>query len=221
MTTDPQRPTRFALPISEVLIVVAILSTLAALTLPAVNAARESTSHGVRDARPPLLPQLKPFYERSPWPFLIGTPIVVTAGVAALFGILRYLLPESSRKYFPWCAPPRPPVQLSEPIADSRPAIATMAMASCATAILVFAASHVRADRTHRRPIVTWEGPLAEYVQHAAILGWLLSAAAIGLGAYSLCRFRSRLSYLGTIGMCLGLLNYFGSCLFWGAVYED
>jgi hypothetical protein len=68
---------------------------------------------------------------------------------------------------------------------------------------------------------VTWEGPIADYVQHAAILGWLLSAAAIGLGAFALCQFRSRLNFLAAIGMGLGLLNYFGSCLFWAAVYED
>jgi hypothetical protein len=94
-------------------------------------------------------------------------------------------------------------------------------MAFIATAILIFAASHVRADRTNRRPIVTWEGPIADYVQHAAILGWLLSAAAVGLGAYTLYRFRSKVNFLASIGMCVGFMNYFGSCLFWAAVYED
>jgi hypothetical protein len=221
MTKDPQRSSRFTFPASEMLIVAAILSTLWAFFLLTVNAAREIPRPGIRDAQPPLLPQLKPLYEPNPWRFIIGTPVVVTAGVATLLGILRCFLPETIRRHFPWKARPRPPFQPPEPILDSRPAIVTSAMALIATTILIFAASHVRADRTNRRPIVTWEGPIADYVQHAAILGWLLSAAAVGLGAYTLYRFRSKLNFLASIGMCVGFMNYFGSCLFWAAVYED
>jgi hypothetical protein len=221
MTSDSPKPPRFTVSISETLVVVAIISTLWAFLLPAVNAAREIPRPGIRDAQPPLLPQLKPLYERNPWPFVICTPIVVTGCVAALIGIVRSLVPETIRKHFPWRKPPRQPVPPVEPIADSRPALVTSCLAFCATAILVFAASHVRADRTNRSPVVTWEGPIADYVQHAAILGWLLSAAAVGLGAFTLCRYRSRLNFLAGIGMGLGWLNYFGSCLFWAAVYED
>jgi hypothetical protein len=219
MARNLKKLPRFAFPVSEMLMAVAILATLWAFLLPAVNAAREIPRPGVRDAKPPLLPRLKPLYERNPWPFILGTPVVVTAGFAALLGVLRSLLPNRIRKYFPWKAPPRP--MPPEPIVDSRPAIATATTALIATAILIFAASHVRADRTNRRPVVTWEGPIADYVQHAAIIGWLLSAAAICLGAFTLCRFRSRLNSLAAAGMGLGLLNFFGSCLFWAAVYED
>jgi hypothetical protein len=221
MTSDCPKPARFTVSISETLVVVAIISTLWAFLLPAVNAAREIPRPGVRDAQPPLLPQLKPLYERNPWPFVVCTPIVVTAAVATLIGILRCLVPETVRRYFPWRKPQRHPLPPPEPIADSRPAVVTSVMALCATAILVFAASHVRADRTNRRPVVTWVGPIADYVQHVAVLGWALSAIAIGLGAFTLCRFRSRLNFLAAIGMGLGLLNYFGSCLFYGIVYED
>ncbi len=58
----------------------------------------------MRDVQSPLLPQLKPLYERNPWPFIVCTPIVVTACLSALFGIVRYLLPETMRRYFPWRA---------------------------------------------------------------------------------------------------------------------
>ena len=221
MTSDSPKPPRFTVSISETLVVVAIISALCAFLLPAVNAAREVARPGIRDAKPPLLSQLKPLYERNPWPFVICTPMVVTACLAALLGVVRYLLPETIRRYFPWRKPPRQPLTPPEPIADSRPAVVASVVALCATAILMFAASHVRTDRTNRRPVVTWVGPIADYVQHAAVLGWLLSAIAIGLGAFTLCRFRSRLNFLAAIGMGLGLLNYFGSCLFYGLVYED
>lgn len=221
MTSDSSKPPRFTVSIAETLVVVAILSALCAFLLPAVNAAREIPRAGIRDAQPPVLPQLKPLYERNPWPFVIGTPIVVTTFLAMLIGIVRFLLPETIRRYFPWKAPEKQSLPPPEPIADSRPAIISAVMAFSATAILIFVASHVRADRTNRRPVVTWVGPIADYVQQAAVLGWLLSAAAVALGAFALVRFRSRLSFLAAVGMGLGLLNYFGSCLFYGLVYED
>lgn len=93
------------------LILVAILSTLWAFLLPAVNAAR--------DARqlPPVLPQLRPLYEGNPWPFVIGTPIVVTTFVATLLGVVRFFLPKTLRRYFPWrkaAKPSTPPPQTEE-----------------------------------------------------------------------------------------------------------
>lgn len=221
MTTDMRRPPRFTVSVVEMLVVVAITSALCAFLLPAVDAAREASRHRAREAQPPPLPWLKPLYESNPWLFLIGTPIVVTTCVAMLFGVVRYLLPESIRKHFPWTKPSVPPMPPPEPIDDSRPAIVTAALAFSATAILVFTAFHVRADRTNRIPVVTWEGPIADYVQHAAFLGLLLSAAAIGLGAYTRHRFRSKLSFLALAGICLGWMNYFGTFLFWAAVYED
>lgn len=221
MTDDRPRPPRFTVSLSEVLICVAILSTLWAFLLPAVDAARESPRPGTGDAQPPLLPQLKPLYESNLWLFLIGAPLIATATVAALLGVARCFLPEAIRRHFPLRAPPREPVPQLEPITDSRPAIVTSAMAVCATAILVFVASHVRVDRTNRRPVVTWEGPIADYVEHAMVLGWLLSAAAIALGAYTLYRFRSKLNVLAGVGMVLGYCNFFGTFIFWAAVYED
>ena len=219
MTTDPDKPPRISFAVPEMLVVVAIISALWAFLLPAVNYARERPRDGI--VQRALLPQLKPLYESTPGLFLIGTPVVVTACAAVLFGVLRCVLPKSIRKRFPWKAPPRPPVEPPEPIADSRPAVLTSLLAFAATAILLFVASHVRADRTNRRPVVTWEGPIADYVQYAAILGWILSAAAIILGSYTLYRFRSKVNVLASIGRAVGFLNYFGTVVFWAAVFED
>ena len=221
MTEDPPQSPRFAFPVSEMLIVVAVLSTLWAFLLPAVNAARDVPQRGMPDGQPPLLPQLQPLYEYNPWLFLIDTPIVVTACVALLLGVIRCLIPRKIRKYFPWKTPPKKSLSSPEPIADSRPAIATSAMAFIATATLLFAASHVRSDRTNRSPVVTWEGPIADYVQQVAIFGWVLPAITIIFGIYTLYRFRSKLNFLAVIGTGLAYSNFFGSCIFYCAVYED
>jgi len=215
MTSEPQKPRRFPLSVAEMLVVVAILSTLWAFLLPAVNAARDAKQ------RPLVLPELRRLYEPNPWPFLLGTPIVITSCIAIVLGIVRHVLPPTVRQYFPWTTPKRAPVSPPEPIDDSRPALITSALSCTATAMLVLVAWHVRVDRTNRRPIVTWEGPLAECVQYAAIGGWVLSAAAIILGAYTLCRFRSKLNPLAAVAMAIASLNFFGSCLFSAAIYED
>ena len=52
MTSDSPKPPRFAVSISETLVVVAVISTLWAFLLPAVNAAREIPRPGIRDAQP-------------------------------------------------------------------------------------------------------------------------------------------------------------------------
>lgn len=215
MNRDPTQSPRFTVPLGEVLIVVAILSTLWAFLLPAVDVARD------RQGQPRLVPLLAPLYEGNPWLFVIGAPVVVTTSVAACLGIIRRVLPETIRRHFPWEPPKKPSLPRPAPIADSRPALVALSTALGATALLVLAASHVRVDRTNRRPVVMWEGPLADYVQHVAIVGWVLSAIAIVLGAYTTQRFRSKLNPLAVVGMTLGFLNIFGSCLFDAAVYED
>ena len=53
LTGDSSKPPRFTVSIAETL-VVAILSALCAVLLPAVNAAREIPRPGIRDAQPPV-----------------------------------------------------------------------------------------------------------------------------------------------------------------------
>ena len=91
----PESP-RFIVSVAEMLIVVAILSGFCAFLLPAVNAARRSRN------LPLLLPLLQPLHEDNPWPFIIGTPIVVTALVATFLGIIRLFLPKAIRSHFTW-----------------------------------------------------------------------------------------------------------------------
>lgn len=192
-----------------------IISTLFAFLLGGINQSRSKQN------LPPVLPLLEPFCERHPWLFLFGTPVVVTGTLALLIVGLRCVLPAKIRARFVWRRSPEPPPPPREPIEDSRRAITTPLLASIATALLIFLAMHVHADRTRRRPVVTWHGPLADYVLETAIAGWSLSAIAVVLGLYSIHCFRSKWQFLAQLGVILGILNLFGSCLFWGVVYED
>ena len=202
---------------SELVIVAAILSFLFALLVPAVNAARDAAT-AANSGRPPILPFLIPLYSANPWLFLFLFPVVTTALFGGLLLGLRAILPQWVRDRFPWTVPPKPePI----PIEDSRPAIISPVIASSATALLIFAASHVRADRTHRRPVVTWEGPAADYVEYLAYSGWALSAIALIAGIYALERCTSRWNWLGSLAVFLSIVNFFGSLLFWVVVYED
>ena len=96
MKSDRPESPRFVVSVAEILIVVAIISGLCAFLLPAVNATRELRH------QPLILPQLQPLYEDNPWPFVIGTPIVVTAIVATFLGLARLLLPKPVRSHFTW-----------------------------------------------------------------------------------------------------------------------
>lgn len=72
-------------------------------------------------------------------------------------------------------------------------AIATACLAGLGTALLLIAASHVHVDRsTGRRPVITWQGPLAAYADELAWCGWLASAAAMGLCVYANNVYRSK-----------------------------
>ena len=102
--SNMSRPPRFVVSVTEILVAVAILSTLWAILLPAVNAAREVPRPGIRDALPPLLPELQTFCEHNPRLFVLGTPIVATAFAAAVLAIGRGLAPKRIRDYFPWTA---------------------------------------------------------------------------------------------------------------------
>jgi hypothetical protein len=214
MAQGPSPSPRYAISVAEILTIAAIVSTECAIFLPAINAARE------RQREPPVLPELKALYEDMGLFFIVAVPLVTTTCLAALFALLRRVLPRTVRNRFCWRRPKRPctPIPL---IADSRPAVFTLFMAVGATALLIFVALHVRADRTHRRPVVTWEGPIADYVLHTAVLAWSLSAASIFFGAYALNRYQTKWSSLALLGVVLGFLNYLGSCLFSAAVYED
>lgn len=100
------------------------------------------------------------------------------------------------------------------------PGVASARFAAIATSVLVFAASHVRVDRTRRQPLVSWVGPAAAWVEYLAMLGWLLTLVALFLSSRAMEQ-KGRQYVYGELGLILGIINVPGSCLFYGAVYED
>ena len=81
--------------VSEICVIVFILSTLSAIVLPAIDSARES------DGLPPDFPILTFLFDLNKWLFLVGLPCFVTAVVAVFLLLLRRNLPESLRRRLP------------------------------------------------------------------------------------------------------------------------
>lgn len=198
--------------VQERLIVIGIISTQVAVVAPAVIA--------TADIQAP--------YEAGSWQHWLMenrwfVPVFpfLTVGISGLIiYVLSRVLPASITRHYRWKSPPTPE---REPILrdTSRPAILSGILAPIASAVLIVGASHVREDRRTRRPVVTWEGPLADYIQWVGYLGWGLSFAAVACGFFALGGCRSKFNWLGAVGMAIGFLNFLGSCLFFGVVYED
>lgn len=217
MTEEPRRMPWPLISVAECLILTLIVTSLFVILIPVVDSARD------KKQLPPILPWLKLFYDFNPRLFMIGTPLVTTGIAAAVVARLRCVLPVQIRRHFCWWIR-RPEARRSQqmvPIADSRPAIAASTLAFSAAAILLFAATHVCSDRTSRRPIVTWVGPIADYLPQAVYLSWLLSVMAIVLGVWTQSHVRSKWNFLAFIGLLLGSLNVCGTFLFWGLIHED
>lgn len=97
-TTSNSKCPRVVLPISEMLIVCAVLSLLYAFVMPAVNIARE------RQHLPPVHAFLMPFYETQQqlWCFIAAFPVITTSCLGTLVILMRLFLPPSVRARFPW-----------------------------------------------------------------------------------------------------------------------
>jgi hypothetical protein len=108
----------------------------------------------------------------------------------------------------------------SQPWGLPEPGLASFVLALVASAVLTFAASHVRVDKTNRQPVVLWTGPAAAFIFHVAVGGWLLTFVAGLLASRALDR-RGRQYIYGTLGLFLAIANVFGSCFFFGVIYED
>lgn len=80
---------------------------------------------------------------------------------------------------------------------------------------------HVRSDRTLRQPVITWEGPLAEYVSTLFGTGWILSGLGIAFGGWAISIFCGRYNWLGHLGSFIGQGNLFVSCIIHAGLYED
>lgn len=106
-------------------------------------------------------------------------------------------------------------------IDDSRPAIGAAILAVVASMLLILGLLHVRSDRTHRRPVITWEGPLADYVGLVFGTGWTLSGLAILIGIWAVSRYRSGSSILDVSGLLIGSANLVFSFVLCAGLYED
>lgn len=107
------------------------------------------------------------------------------------------------------------------PINNPRPALGAAACGIVGAILLVIGVLHVRSDRTHRRPVITWEGPLAEYIGVMFGAGWTLSILAIVIGIWACNRFRSRSRLLDMAGLMIGIANLMFSVLLCAGLYED
>jgi hypothetical protein len=88
--------------------------------------------------------------------------------------------------------------------------MASISLAFAGSALLMFAATNVRSDRTNRRPVVTYEGPAADWVVHIAIAGSLFTRFALLAALVSIER-KGRLGVLSSAGMLLALIHVFGN----------
>lgn len=218
MSSSDEKPPKIAIGLGEIVIIAGIASGMWALLYPAVNAARE------RSQAPPLLPLIAPFGEGAPLAFILGMPTFVCLATWISLKLFRAALPPHRKDHFPWFRPEsleiKPSVMIKLP-ANSRPAFASFVMAVLGATLLLTGLSHVRSDRTHRQPIITWEGPLADYVGVMFGIGWALSGVAILLGWLAMFEFRSRYKALAVIGWLLGCVNLGFSFLIYAGLYED
>lgn len=216
--TTNEPPPRFTIPLAEYVAVAGITSALFLLLFPAVNEARD------RQNRPPILPWLAGYIDQLSVMFLISIPVVVCVVTWLIVFLFRVMLPLRWKAHFPWFKPRRTEIEPSTPIRvidDSRPAFITLAVALVGSALLLIGFFHIRSDRTHRRPVITWEGPLADYVGVMFGTGWVLSGIALLLGLWAMSHFCSRYNALAVIGGLLGSANLIFSCLISIGLYED
>jgi len=198
---------------TEPFVVGAITSTLFAVFLPVVNDAR--ASHDLST----FLVWLEPLYDYSFLQFFVLCQLLGVICTAALisFGraVIRYCRRRLPEKIGHWL-PTRP----TEPIPDSRPAIAVAVAAAVASTLLVFCARHVRIVALHGKSVITWEGPFAEYIGVAVGVGWFLSGAVAILGMHTLSRFRSKSGVFATLAITIGLVNALASIAFCAYLYQ-
>lgn len=219
MCSSEEPPPRFTIALSEYVIVAGITAGLWAVLYPSVNAARDSRN------QPPILPWLQESISAlSPVTVLVVFPVLACMGTWLSFYAFRCCLPLPWRRHFPWFKP-RPAVPVPQvpmvPVNDSRPALGAAVCSIAGSLLLIIGVLHVRSDRTHRRPVITWEGPLAEYVGVMFGTGWTLSILAIVIGFWACDRFRSRSRLLDVAGLMIGIANLVFSVLLCAGLYED
>ena len=94
-------------------------------------------------------------------------------------------------------------------------------MSLLAPAILTFAARHAHVDSSRPHREITWLEPVGSHSHWFLLLGWGTAGLALVTGIVSLSQFCGRLRHLGLIAIALSSVTLIGSCLFFGAVFED
>lgn len=135
-----------------------------------------------------------------------------------LFG-LRAVLPQHLKQYLCWRLPDG--FQFAEKSKSAWPAVLTFLMSFTSVAVLLFAQTHIRADRTHRRPVISWEGPAADFIDWVFVLGWTLTYLTVYMVAFTDSYFSSRWNWLARVA--LGLISFLiiAAFIITCAVYED
>lgn len=144
------------------------------------------------------------------------------ASVAVFFILLcgsRFVLPYSLKHKLVWDASAT--YQQEKRVKNDKLAVCSPIMSMTGTVVLIFAKSHIRSDRSQRQPVITWEGPAADYFELLLALGWSLSYLGVITGMVSAILFTSRKNWLSYIGSMLGYGNLFGSFILACALYED
>lgn len=106
------------------------------------------------------------------------------------------------------------------PVNNAKPAVWSALLSITGIIVLIFAAFHIRSDRTHRQPVITWEGPAADYFEWLLVLGWTLSYLGVVGGMIAQQIFSSRWNWLSLIGIAGGCTFPISFIVYCG-LYED
>ncbi|KAA0131782.1 hypothetical protein FYZ48_27000 [Gimesia chilikensis] len=150
---------------------------------------------------------------------LLFFPVATLADLFILLWLLRFCLPQSLKHKLVWEASTA--YQQDDVIKNDKLAVCSPFLALLGTVVLSYAKSHIRVDGSRRQPVVTWEGPAAEYFERLLALGWTLSYLAGILGLVSFACFSTRKNWMAIVGAVVGYGNIFGSFVIACAIYED
>mgnify|MGYP006969364176 CR=1 FL=1 len=219
----------FRIAISEWMCVFFINASLVAFLLPAVNQA--AYTHG----NPQILAWLPPFAADNGWPIWLRWVFVPMFGLitglipaGVLLGVRR-LLPKSQRDRIVWARPPQMPkpniIEESPRRQKWGTSLVAPVFALVGTGLLLYVATRVQVDRSHRRPVVTWSELSVDQVNWLSVTAWAISVGAFVLVALELKRgeqhLNARQRSACVAGMAIAIANLLGSCFFYGIVYED
>ena len=211
-------PPRLCLILSEVLLLIALFAAMAA---GLVRIREESHS-----TLPPPYTWIGEFPEMLGWRWEAG----VTTGVTLLVGIslhwIRTFIPEGLRSRVYWFRSVgdlfRPEsLDANSPPLYSWSALRTVCLLMASNGILLTVAAHATIDRSSRQPVVTWNGPLVNFLIPLTLFSECLAIA----GAVNAWRAIDRSPYFFDfwewVGVALVIANFIGTLGFFGEAYND